>query len=159
MSYILIAIFAWLMLGIVSVIEKHIIQSEIKNPNVLAIYTGLFAVFAGIIFLPFAHVTSWQHVLFDLFCGVIFFLGIWSYFTALKYGEVSEVLPLSGALVPIFTLIIVRFGFGLHFSSSEALAFIVLVSGIIVISYKKTESKKLIFYAILAAIFLAVYYS
>ncbi len=159
MSYVLIAVIAWAMLGVVTLLEKFLLKADIKNPNVLGVYSGLFAVFATIVFLPFSKISSTEHFLFDLLCGAIFFFGILCFFRALKHGEVSEIVVLSGALTPLFSLGIVHFVLKIPLTTNEGWAFALLVLGILLISYRKVNSKKLIFWAACSAILLALYYS
>ncbi|MDB4939946.1 MAG: hypothetical protein JWO40_371 [Candidatus Doudnabacteria bacterium] len=160
MDYILLATLAWVIFGVVSIQEKFLLQKPLKDPNVLAFYTGIFSIFVILIFLPFARFSSWTHLIFDLTAGIIFFIAQYCLYHALKEGEVSEVVPITGALIPIFSIIIVHFGLGTYFYSNEWIALALLIAGTILISYKKIKrSKNLIIYAILASLMFAVYYS
>jgi drug/metabolite transporter (DMT)-like permease len=159
MDYILIAAIAWIMFGGVSILEKYLLRVKLKDPMILAFYTGIFAIFSFMIFLPLARFTSVPHLLFDVFCGVLLFISQVLFYKALSLGEVSSVVPITGALIPTFTLIIIHFGFGRFFFTNELIAIALLVTGTVLLSYQKSASKIVFAYAFLCALAFAFYYS
>ncbi len=159
-NYILIAALAWITFGVVNLIEKFILIKPLRNPIGLAFYTGIFAVFPVILFLPFAKFTSWPHFIFDVFCGIIFFIGQLLLYQALFSGDAGEVIPVTGSLVPVFTLIISWFVLNLSFSFKEISAIVLFVLGTFLLSEpKKFMNRKIIGDAIAASLFFALYYS
>ena len=159
MSYIILALIAWALFGLLSLLDKFLLNKPIRDDRVFTFYTGFFSIFAILLFLPFARVKSFEHVLFDIFCGFIFLVAQFFLFRSISRGEVSEVVPITGALVPVFSLISAQYVLGLHLNTFELIAFILLVVGTVVISYRKKMSTQNLLYPILASIFFAIYYT
>lgn len=158
-DYIVIAISAWLVFGIVSILEKFLLQKPISQPKVLAFYTGIFAIFPYLIFAPLAKYTNPAHLIFDLASGAVLFASQYTLYHALKNGPVSEVIPITGALTPIFALLLTRFGLGIFLFNSEIVAIILLALGTFLISYhEKIKSKTVLKYAIASSVAMAVYF-
>ncbi|MBU6447813.1 DMT family transporter [Patescibacteria group bacterium] len=159
-NYILIAAIAWITFGVVNLIEKFILIKPLRNPIGLAFYTGIFAIFPVIIFLPLARFSSWPHIIFDIFCGVIFFIGQLLLYQALFSGDAGEVIPVTGSLVPVFTLIISLFALHLNFTFKEVSAIALFVCGTFLLSEPKHfMNKRIMGDAIAASLFFALYYS
>ncbi|GAC1412048.1 MAG: hypothetical protein NVSMB66_0070 [Candidatus Doudnabacteria bacterium] len=160
MDYILLALSAWVIFGVVVLIEKFLLQkASMENPDVLAFYTGIFSIFSVLIFLPFAHFTSVGHLIYDLSCGFLFFFGQLCLYRAMKQGGVSEVVPITGALIPIFSVLILNYVFKQYFYRNEIIAIVLLILGTILLAFKKTSFRKLILYAIASSLLFASYYS
>lgn len=159
MIYIYIALLAWALIGAVSIIEKFILDKPVNNAAVLVFYTGFFAVFTMIIFAPFARFSTWPHILFDLACGLIFLLAQYCLYKAIMQDDVSRIIPITGALTPLFSLLIVNYGLHLVLKRGELVGFALLVFGTFAISYKKGAGTKKLLWPLLASFFLAVYYS
>lgn len=160
MDYVLLALIAWLIFGIVALLEKFLLQkASMDHPDVLAFYTGVFSIFTVLLFLPFARYTSAAHFIYDLSCGFVFFFGQLCLYRAMKEGDVSEVVPITGALIPIFSVLILNFVFHQFFYNNEIIAITMLILGTILLAFKKTNSKKLIIYAVISSLLFAAYYS
>jgi drug/metabolite transporter (DMT)-like permease len=159
MSYILLALIAWFLFAVLSLLDKFLLNKPIQDDRVFTFYTGLFSIFVVLLFLPTTRIHSLNQVLFDIFCGFIFLVAQFFLFRALSKGEVSEVIPITGALVPVFALISSHYALGLNFTRNESIAFILLVFGTILISYRTKIKKGNLLYPILASIFFAIYYT
>jgi len=157
--YLYIALLAWSMFGAVSVIEKFLLDKPINNAAVYTFYTGVFSAFTLVLFGPFARVSSWPHVLFDLSCGVIFLIAQYCLYRAIMQDDISRIIPITGAMTPIFSLLIVNYGLHLGLSKPHYIAFALLVLGTFMISYQHGKLAKKLTWPLLASFFLAVYYS
>src|SRR3989344_3737364 len=105
MFLLLIALGAYFGFAGVAVIDKYILTGTVKSPALYTVSIGLLGVFSFLL-LPFAWFLPPAPIIaLALSAGALFTFALLIFFEALKKGEVSRVFPLSGALVPTFTLI------------------------------------------------------
>lgn len=135
MSWITIAIFAYLFLSLSQVIDKFLLGERVPKPHVYAFYVGLLSL-TTFFWAPFGFkVESPSFVLFSIFVGSFFIYAIYFLYKAIKDNEVSKVSPLTGAFVAIFTLFLSTVFFGEKISRLDAMGFILLVAGGLLISF------------------------
>jgi len=161
MSWILIAISAYFILAIVSLVDKYLLVGPIPNPKVYIFYVGILG--ALVLFLaPFVgfSVSQPSQIILSLLAGAIFIYGLFWFYKALRDFEASRVVPAIGGILPLFTLgLIYVFSRGKEaLGYFEFLAFIFLILGSILITYER--SKKISFKSLqistIAAFFLAL---
>ncbi len=161
MSWILIAISAYFILAIVSLVDKYLLVGPIPNPKVYIFYVGILGVL--VLFLaPFVgfSVPQPSQIILSLLAGAIFIYGLFWFYKALRDFEASRVVPAIGGILPLFTLgLIYVFSRGKEaLGYFEFLAFILLILGSILITYER--SKKISFKSLqistIAAFFLAL---
>lgn len=142
MLWLVIAIFSYLILAFVFLIDKYLLTNSIPNPKVYAFYIG----FLGILVLALIPFTGFYfpdklQIALSLSAGAVFVWGLFWFYKTLRLFEASRVVPAVGSLIPLFT-------FGLIYlstSGQEALtlqglaAFVLLVLGSILISIKKEK--------------------
>jgi drug/metabolite transporter (DMT)-like permease len=159
MNYVILAIIGWAIFGIVSVIEKFLLDKPLNNVVVYTFYTGIFSIIPIVAFSPFIRIHSFGHLFFDLLCGFIFVIAQYFLFKGIMTGDISEVIPVTGAFTPIFSLIILNYGFGIALTRQQFIAFVLLVLGTFLISYRYGKFNKNIIWPLISALFLAIYYS
>ena len=161
MSWILIAISAYLILAIVSLVDKYLLVGPIPNPKVYTFYIGVLGVL--VLFLaPFVGFSVSQpgQIILSLLAGAIFTYGLFWFYKALRDFEASRVVPAIGGILPLFTLgIVYIFSAGKEtLGYFEFFAFILLILGSILITYER--SKKISFKSLqisaIAAFFLSL---
>src|SRR5690554_50376 len=105
MFWIIITLAAYFGFAAVAVIDKYLLAGPIKSPPLYAAIIGLLS-FLAFSLWPFqSYVPSADLFALDVLAGALFVAALLFYFTALKYGQASRVVPLSSALVPLFTLV------------------------------------------------------
>lgn len=166
MSWLLFAIISYFINAVTAIIDKFLLNKSVPSPVAYTFYVGLLSVFA-VILIPFGVV--WPGVsltMQNIIPGIIFFWAVFLFITAVKKYEVSRVVTMIGGFTPMFALVL-SFSFfherlrGFHF-----LAFVLLVAGSVLISYKRTgidsARKKSAFLgvgvSIAAAFMFALYY-
>ena len=158
-AYIGVAILAWVLYGVVSIMDKLLLQSPIKSPVMYAFYTGAFSIFTFFILLPFAHAVGIPHFLLDLLCGAIFLAAQFFLFKSIAGGDVSRVVPVTGALVPIFSLIGAAAWLGISLTVMQLVAFVLLIAGTFLMQFRKVEHyEKGLLWPVLSSICFATYY-
>ena len=133
-SWISIAIAAYFLTALNSVVDKYLLGRSIPHPVVYAFYVGVFSIFT-IILTPFGFEwPGWTQFGAALFVGIIFLLALISFFTALKTGETSRTVSVVGAMTPIFILILSAIISGDSLRGGEYYALALLVLGTVLIS-------------------------
>lgn len=127
--WLLYVIAAHLLNALVFIIDKVLLGRTIKNPTVYAVIIGLLS---GIVvfLLPLApHIPAPLLLIEDLSSGAFLILALIAFFGALKRLEASRLIPFVGALIPLATFIVSFQVLGERLTSSEVIAFLLLVCG------------------------------
>ena len=159
-----IAIASYFLLAVVSITDKFLVSGKIFKPKVFTFYSGVLGGLA-ILLIPFFKFSlpGVRGLLVDFSTGALFILSLFFFYKALRSFEVSRVIPIVGALLPIFTLILV---FLFHpdlrdFGIKEIIAFILLISGSILIVYergKKTTRRAFLLSAFASFLFALMFF-
>lgn len=142
MDWLIIAIFAYLILAVVSLLDKYLISGPIPNPKVYAFYVGAFGLLS-IFLIPFGFsIPGFLDIFIALLAGAIYVFAILGLYTGLQLFETSRVVSAIGGILPLFT-----FGLTYIFSGGEAslgifqvLAFLFLISGSVLITFDKEKN-------------------
>lgn len=137
--WLFITIGAYFINAGVYVADKFLLSKKIHSSIAYAFYVGIWSVFnAGLLFfwpwLPDA-----RELVLDLLAGFLFLVTLVFWYKALHQSEASRVVPIVGALVPIFSFIFSFVFLGETLSRTQFLAFIVLICGGALISVKQTK--------------------
>lgn len=161
MLWLVVATFAYLILAIVFLVDKYLLAGRIPDPKVYAFYVGISGILA-LILVPFVdfYLPEPFQIILSILAGVFFIYGIFWFYKALHLFEASRVVPAIGGILPIFTFLLIYLFSGEEKTLKfwEFLAFILLVLGSVLITYKGGVkfSLKSIQISILAAFFLAL---
>jgi len=137
MNWFFIAIIAYLLFAVNSVIDKYLLRGGIANPIAYSFYVGLFSIFA-VVLLPFGvHWPGFEQFFYALIVGFVYLLALVAFFIALKADEVSRITSLVGATTPVFTFLLSSFIFEEYLGRQEIVAFLFLIAGGILISIRK----------------------
>lgn len=164
MSWIAIAIVAYLLIALEVILDKFLLSSKrVSHPAIYAFYSGTLSLAALLIFFPFGfHSINIGKIWPYLMSGMIFTYGILSLFFALKESEASQVTPVVGAVVPIVTYALSIFFLNERLTHAQIIGVIILIFGGLLISFDlplKLNKRKFFSgfrHAILAGILLAV---
>jgi len=184
--YVFIAVISYFINAGVYVADKFLLSKKIHSSITYAFYVGIWSIFniALLVFGPL--LPNLQEFLLDVFAGILFLATLVFWYKALHQSEATRVVPIVGALVPIFSFILSYIFFGEILSEKQFLAFIILIMGGVLISVKQTPfyawqivaehfrkifghifgliharyhpTQRLIFNSIISALFFASYY-
>lgn len=159
MSWLYFALSAYLLLAISGVIDKFLVSKVVRHPVAYVFYIGITGPLS-LLLAPFGlKMLSVADLYISGIAGVCFLLGMYYYFTAVTKASASRILPIFGALLPLFTLIFAYFGLHERLSVMQYWAFVFLVSGAVLVAYKKEAGglqKAALTYATLAAVLMAL---
>ncbi len=139
MSWIIIAIIAYLLFALNGVADKFLLSRAVRDPGVFVFYTGTASILV-LVLAPFGfHVLSGPHLLLALLGGACFAFALYFFYSAIQQTSISRILPIEGGLVPVFSL---GMAYLIHletFDLKELSAFALLVAGSILMAFKKTR--------------------
>jgi len=123
----------------VYVADKFLLSKKIHSSITYAFYVGIWSIF-NFVLLPFDFWLPNLHELsLDLLAGILFLVTLVFWYKALHQSEATRVVPIVGALVPIFSFLFSYMFLGATLSEREILAFLVLINGGVLISVKYTR--------------------
>ena len=142
MLWLIAAISAYLILSIVFTIDKYLLGGGFPNPKVYTFYVGILGIL--ILFLvPFVDfkIPQLSQIFLSFFTGVLYMFGLFWFYKGVKAFEVSRIVPAIGALVPLFSVLLVYiFSLGKEILSPlEAFSFFLLIGGSVLITLEKEK--------------------
>ena len=163
MLWLLITILGYFFLAIVSLFDRYFLVGPIPKPIVYTFNIGILGLFICLILLPFGiSMPTWNFLILGLAAGWVRILAIFFLNKSIVESEVSRVVPAIGGFLPIFSFLL----FLLYFPMAEILnlfqvtAFILLLTGSVLISLKKFSIQSLTFkilkYPIISAFLFAL---
>ncbi len=134
-----IAVTAYFINAGVYVADKFLLSKKVHSSIVYAFYVCIWS-FGNIILLG---IDPWipgiQGLALDLVAGMLFLVTLVFWYKALHQSEATRVVPIVGALTPVFSFILSFVFLGEALSERQFLAFIILIIGGILISIKHTK--------------------
>ncbi len=161
MLWIPIAIGSYFLSASAGIIDKILISGRSLNPITYAFYTGIFSA-AVFILAPFGFSLLPASVtLLALLTGIIYLAALYFMYLALSSGEASRVIPVIGALSPIFILILSLIVLGEYPTTQQVLAIVLfIVGGWLLVVNKNSKNSRFSFSllrtAVLSSFFLAL---
>jgi drug/metabolite transporter (DMT)-like permease len=137
--WIFITIGAYFINAGVYVADKFLLSKKIHSSIAYAFYVGIWSVFnVGLLFF-WPWMPNLQEMTLDLLAGFLFLITLVFWYKALHQSEASRVVPIVGALVPVFSFILSFVFLGETLSGQQLLAFFILICGGVLISIKHTK--------------------
>ena len=164
MSWILITILAHLLNAVVLIIDKHLVSNTVLRPVAYTFYSGIFQI-GFLLLIPIVGFTfpETRYLIIGILNGALFILALLVFYKALKLGETSRIVPVVGAVVPIFTVFLSFLILGEFLAIKQFFAFIFFVVGGFLLSSKVNNGKlfmiKGFLLAIIAGFLFALYYT
>src|SRR6056297_2239607 len=139
MTWLIAIIIAYLLLAVVSLIDRYLLAGK-PDPKVYAFYVGLLSVLLVLV-IPFIdfYIPSLFLAGLSLLAGATLIIALFSLYTALEKFEASRIITATGGLIPIFSFVLVwAFPGGEKvLSLSILISFLLLVLGSVVITCRK----------------------
>ncbi|OGE91040.1 MAG: hypothetical protein A3A83_01835 [Candidatus Doudnabacteria bacterium RIFCSPLOWO2_01_FULL_48_57] len=159
MSYIAIAVVAYMLYAINGVVDKFLLTKAVKSPAVYAFYIGITSPMTWVL-APFGlKFVGPLDLLIAIIGGASFVVALYFLYVATRQTTISRLLPIEGGLVPIFTLVFAYLFLGERLSQTQLLAFGLMVLGAVLIAFKYEKGgwyAKALGNATIAAVFFAL---
>jgi len=144
MNWLYIVIAAYALNAIAITIDKFLLTKSIPQP---AAYTFNVAMLNGIVtllLLPLGfELLSPFNAFIGLFAGVAFTLALYFMYNSLKLDEASRVIPYIGSLNPFFIFFLAILFLNEKLAGKEIIAFLLILSGSILISWRFRDKKNI----------------
>jgi drug/metabolite transporter (DMT)-like permease len=137
--WLTVAITAYFINAGIYIADKFLLSKKIHSSITYAFYVGMWSIFNFII-LAFDYWTpDLRELGIDLLAGLLFLATLVFWYKALHQSEATRVVPIVGALTPIFSLMLSYIFLGESLTERQLLAFVVLINGGVLISVKHTK--------------------
>ncbi|MCK5415862.1 EamA family transporter [Candidatus Parcubacteria bacterium] len=184
--WLIVATISYFINAGVYVADKFLLSKKIHSSIVYAFFVGIWSIFNFLILPLDPWVPNLRELGIDLLAGLLFLVTLVFWYKALHQSEATRVVPIVGALTPIFSFILAYLFLGQSLSERQLLAFLILIHGGILISVKQTKmyiwnevkerlreifgealggvhvryrpTRRLLFNSVMSAFFFAVYY-
>lgn len=104
MPWLSVTIFSYFLFAFSSLTDRYLLAGPLPHPKVFAFYTGVTGILA-ILLIPFGFkIPELQTAVLALGTGAIGVLGVYASYRAVFKSGVSRIVPMVGALFPLFTL-------------------------------------------------------
>jgi drug/metabolite transporter (DMT)-like permease len=132
-----LAVGAYLLLAVNGVADKFLLSKAVRHPIAYAFYTGITGPLVWVL-APFGlKLLSLPDLLVAILGGACFPVALYFFDKAIQQTSISRILPIEGGLVPIFTLVLAYLILGERLSGSHFIAFLLLVCGAVLISFRR----------------------
>jgi drug/metabolite transporter (DMT)-like permease len=132
-------IFAYFINAGVYVADKFILSKKIHSSIAYAFFVGIWSIFNFVILIFDPWMPSPPELVIDIIAGVVFLFTLVFWYKALHQSEATRVVPIVGALVPVFSCALSYVLLGETLTERQFLAFIILVVGGVLTSIKHTK--------------------
>jgi len=135
MSWILVAVLAYLVLAIANLMDKFLVDKVLMSSKAYAFAACLLS---ASLFLAAPWFLKWPGLAwfgFNLLVGGLFAVALWFLYEALRRGEAARILVIIGGSTPIFSLLLSFWVFKERLVSGEWLGFLCLLIGILIIAF------------------------
>ncbi|MFH0892540.1 MAG: EamA family transporter [Candidatus Falkowbacteria bacterium] len=139
MTWLLVAIAAYSINAGVYVADKFLLSKKIHSSITYAFYVGIWSIFNLVILAFDPWTPDLRELMIDLLAGMLFLATLVFWYKALHQSEATRVVPIVGALVPVFSFIFSYIFLGESLGERQLLAFFILINGGILISIKRTR--------------------
>lgn len=137
--WLVIAISSYFINAGVYVADKFLLSKKVHSSIVYSFFVCIWS-FGNILLLPIdPWLPSVPWLALDLFAGLLFLVTLIFWYKALHQSEATRVVPIVGALIPIFSFLLSFLFLGEALSGEQMLAFCILIIGGILISLKHTK--------------------
>lgn len=158
MNYLPFVILAYFLNGIAVTIDKMLLNKLIPNPLTYIFYISLLSSFA-LLALPLTQIPNYQVFILTSASTAIWTTGVYFMLWAVKFGQISRVLPVIGTLTPLTQLILANQAKTI--TTAEALAVGILILGLIFVTLENWLGKITrieLFFEVLASLSFAISY-
>jgi len=137
--WLVVAIFSYFISAGVYTADKFLLSKKFHSSMTYAFFVGIWSIFNFIILVFDPWVPGAMELGLDLLAGFLFLVTLVFWYKALHQSEATRVVPIVGALIPIFSFVLSFIFLGHTLGERELLAFINLIIGGVLISVKETR--------------------
>ena len=122
--YILVAIISYFINAGIYVADKFLLSKKIHSSITYAFYVGIWSIFNIVLLALDPWLPNVRELMIDLLAGLLFLVTLIFWYKALHQSEATRVVPIVGALVPIFSFVFSFIFLGESLAERQLLAFV-----------------------------------
>ncbi len=135
MTWLIIAIAAYFLNAIATVIDKTLLKKQIPHPVVYVFYIAALGIVLMLLIIPFGiKFLTPTNTIVALIAGAVWIWGLILMLYTLKREEASRVAPMIGGLTPLFILILAWYILGEKLNCNQYAGFAFIMAGTFLIS-------------------------
>lgn len=138
MNYLIIAITAYLLNAVSVTIDKILLVKRLPNPALYVFYISVFSLVVLFI-APFTTFPSLNSFWISSVSTILWTVGAYYMFKALKDGEAARVIPIIGTLIPVVLLVMSALSGSVNLN--EIWAVLILLAGLIFLIFPYLKGK------------------
>lgn len=140
MLWLIITLLSYFILAGVYLVDKYLLISRIPSPKIYTFYVGILGLLILLV-IPFIdfYLPALFQLILSLATGFLFSFSLFWFYKSLSLFEASRIVPVFGALVPLFTFLLTLIFSREPITFFDLLAFFLLVLGTFLISLEKEK--------------------
>ncbi|MDP3899582.1 MAG: EamA family transporter [bacterium] len=131
-----IAILGYVINAGVYTADKYFLSKKVHSSVTYAFYVGIWSIGNVVLFAFEWYVPAWSWLFIEFLAGWLFLWATIAWYKALHQSEATKVVPIVGAFIPIFSLLLAYFFLGETLTKDGFAAILVLIAGGVLISAK-----------------------
>ncbi len=134
MSWILVALLAYLFLAVANLLDKFLVDNVLTSSKA---YVFIACLMGGVVILGAPWFLRWPGtywLVIDLLSGGVFAVALWLLYESLRRGEASRAIIFVGGLTPIFSIALSILFFEEQYSQLEWIGVITIILGIFLVA-------------------------
>lgn len=135
MSWIAVALLAYLFLAIANLFDKFLIDNVLNSSKAYAFVACVLGAVVVVIAPWFLVWPGWFFFLWNIFTGFIFALALWFLYEALRQGEAARILVFVGGVTPVFSIALSVLFLKESFTTNQWIGFLFLIIGVFIIAF------------------------
>jgi len=141
-EWLILALVAAAMWGLVNVVDKIIVEKHIRNPLIYLVFSGVYGLIPAIFMIGITGLqpTSLIIIILSMLTGFILIAYTYLYFKALQYSDTAVVVSLL-QMIPIFSLIWGFIFFNEIFNIVTYIGIFLVLFGVTIISLPHNKEK------------------
>ncbi len=155
-----IAIIAQFANAFATILDKFLLSGKFKFASVLTFWTAVFNLL-GVVFIFWDF--NWQPgtmaIIYSLGSGIFFALALQFFYVAMKTGEASHISPLTGGVIPVISIFASYYLLGEVLTFYQSIGVILLVVGVLIISFEKSKKHSGWHIGMLWAVFAGIFFA
>ncbi len=137
--WIILAVTSYLISACVYIADKFLLSKKFHSSIVYAFFVCVWSIFNFLILFLDPWTPSLQQLSLDILAGLLFLITLIFWYKALHQSDTTRVVPLVGAMTPIFSFLLSYIFLGIALNKNQVIAFIILIIGGILISVRNTR--------------------
>jgi drug/metabolite transporter (DMT)-like permease len=137
--WLLAAIGSYFLNAGINVADKFLLSQKVHSSIAYAFYVGIWSILNAVILIFNPWMPNIWELFIDLSAGLLFLATLIFWYKALHQSEATRVVPIVGALVPIFSLLLAAVFLNEDITDKQMISFFILIFGGVLISVKRTK--------------------